>query len=376
MKNHIRWTLTALVSVTVLLSVGATAYAVDPGWGTPSGDIDSNTNNSYDITPPVNEHPSNSGNHYGGIVAPSIGGGHAGSLGGYDNSNGSSGGYVDRDNNSNDNQNNNDDSNNNNNQSNQNSQNNNSSSASSVSSTSSSSSSFSSSSHELSKPKEKPESRSKLRKFAKKTYKEQMAVLKNQNKQRVVVNNQKGAVQLHDAYLARKKEIKSGKIDKQTHDKYVEQQRSALQQALSQRLATLQTDYDNGQKSVKSQVKALDDTHKSDAQAMNLSDALANLDYQLGVKSNRAYTRYNRSVNELLAQTSQVKHGERSKQYAQAKSDYQDNLNAVDAVDPGTLRKQNKQRVKDLKSIYSQVQMDIDNGNIQHEDQIVKKLVG
>ena len=180
-KNHIRWTLTALASVTVLLSVGATAYAVDPGWGTPSGDIDSNTNNSYDITPPVNEHPSNSGNHYGGIVAPSIGGGHAGSLGGYDNSNGSSGGYVNRDNNSNDNQNNNDDSNNNN-QSNQISQNNNSSSASSVSLTSSSSSSSSSSSHESSKPKEKPESRSKLRKFAKKTYKEQMAVLKNQNK--------------------------------------------------------------------------------------------------------------------------------------------------------------------------------------------------
>lgn len=374
-KNHMRWTLTALASVTVLLSVGATAYAVDPGWGTPGGDIDSNPNSSYDITPPVNEHPSNSGNHYGGIVAPSIGGGHAGSLGGYDSSNGSSGGYVDRNNNSNDNQNNNDDSNNNN-QSNQSSQNNNSSSASSVSSTSSSSSSSSSSSHESSKPKEKPESRSKLRKFAKKTYKEQMAILKSQNKQRVVVNNQKGAVQLHDAYLARKKEIKSGKIDKQTHDKYVEQQRSALQQALSQRLATLQTDYDNGQKSVKSQVKALDDTHKSDSQAMNLSDALANLDYQLGVKSNRAYTRYNRSVNELLAQTSQVKHGERSKQYAQAKSDYQDNLNAVDAIDPGTLRKQNKQRVKDLKSIYSQVQMDIDNGNIQHEDQIVKKLVG
>lgn len=370
-----RWTLAALASVTVLLSVGATAYAVDPGWGTPGGDIDSNTNSSYDITPPVNEHPSNSGNHYGGIVAPSIGGGHAGSLGGYDSSNGSSGGYVDHNNNSSDNQSNNDDSNNNN-QSNQSSQNNNSSSASSVSSTSSSSSSSSSSSHESSKPKEKPESRSKLRKFAKKTYKEQMAILKNQNKQRVVVNNQKGAVQLHDAYLARKKEIKSGKIDKQTHDKYVEQQRSALQQALSQRLATLQTDYDNGQKSVKSQVKALDDTHKSDAQAMNLSDALANLDYQLGVKSNRAYTRYNRSVNELLAQTSQVKHGERSKQYAQAKSDYQDNLNAVDAIDPGTLRKQNKQRVKDLKSIYSQVQMDIDNGNIQHEDQIVKKLVG
>ena len=355
------------VSLTIgLAGLGMTAGAVDPGWNT--GDDISQTTSGYDdgtiSAPVINEggNTNNNNQNSSSVSAPIIGGGGAGSIGNSNNYRSSANNTSSNDNNNNDQS---DHQSNDNDQTHQNS-----------SSSSSSSSESSSESHNdnVHKGHVHHESKASLREFARESYKSTKAALRDQNKQRVLTNDAKGAEQLRSAYKSRLKQIRSGKVDKETRDKYVNQQKSALQQALSQRLAALQTDYDNGQRQVRREAEALPADHAHDKAAMQLDNALANLDYQLGQKSNRAYTRYNRSVNELLAQTAKVKHSERSKQRKQAKAEYQANLDAVDALDPVELKHANEQRLNHLKSLYQEIQDQIDNGEITRKDQIANKL--
>lgn len=360
--KYYRAGLLCALSLTIgLAGLEMTAGAVDPGWNT--GNDISQTTGGYDdgtiSAPVINEggNTNNNNQNSSSVSAPTIGGGGAGSIGNSNNYRPSTNNASNNDNNNNDQS---DHQSNDNDQNHQN-----------ASSSSSSSSESSSESH---KDNVHHESKASLREFARESYKSTKAALRDQNKQRVLTNDAKGAEQLRSAYKSRLKQIKSGKIDKETRDKYVNQQKSALQQALSQRLAALQTDYDNGQKQVRQEAKALPADHAHDKAAMQLDNALANLDYQLGQKSNRAYTRYNRSVNELLAQTAKVKHSERSKQRKQAKSEYQANLDAVDALDPIELKHANKQRLIHLKSLYQEIQDQIDNGEITKKDQISNKL--
>lgn len=369
--KYYRAGLLGALSLTIgLAGLSITAGAVDPGWNT--GNDISQTTGGYDdgtvSAPVINEGGNTNSNTQssGSISAPTIGGGDAGSVGNSNN-------YRPSTNNNNNNTSNND--NNNNDQSNHHLSNNDQDHHDELSSSSSSGDSSSESHKDNShKVHIHHESKASLRRFARDSYKSAKATLKDQNKQRVLTNDAKGTEQLRSAYKSRLKQIKSGKIDKKTRDEYVDQQKSALQQALSQRLAALQTDYDNGQKQVRQEVKNLPADHTHDKAAMQLDNALANLDYQLGQKSNRAYTRYNRSVNELLAQTAKVKHSERSKQRKQAKSEYQANLDAVDALDPIELKHANQQRLSHLKSLYQEIQDQIDNGEITRKDQIANKL--
>ena len=370
-QQYFKWYRAGFLCVTSLTLTLAgfclKAGAVDPGWNT--GDDISQTTGRYDdgtiSAPIINDSGTSSNNnqHSDSISAPVIGGGSAGSVGN-NSSYQSSSSSSDVDNSNSVNNSNNQKDNGQSNNANQ----------SDIRNESSSSSSSSQSSSESHKVVEHHESKANLKKFAKETYENSKQILKAQNDQRVATNNSKGANQLRSAYLSRLKQIRSGEIDKQTRDRYINQQKLALQQALSQRLAALQTDYDNGQKQVRAQVKSLPDDHAHDAEAMQLDNALANLDYQLGEKSNRAYTRYNRSVNELLAQTAKIKHSERSKQRRQAKSEYQANLNAVEALDPLELKQANRQRMRHLKSLYEQIDDQIDNGEITTKSQIANKL--
>lgn len=225
-------------------------------------------------------------------------------------------------------------------------------------------------------PKVAPKRYSKgdLTKFAKKQYKQSKKALKGLNQQRVDTNNQKGALELLKAYRLDLKKIKSGKISKQERASYITQQKMALQQALNERLGTLQRDYDQGQHQVSTEIKQLPDGHQYDKQAMALDGALKNLDYQLGHKSDLAYTRYNRAVNQLLVQTDNVKTSEKAQQKLKAKKSYQDNLNAVEAEDPNQLKRENHQRVSDLKDAYHEVLDGIDSGEYTTPKQIQKKL--
>lgn len=365
--KYYRAGLLCTVSLTIgLAGLGMTAGAVDPGWNT--GDDISQTTSGYDdgtiSAPVINEggNTNNNNQNSSSVSAPIIGGGGAGSIGNSNNYRSSANNTSSNDNNSNDQSDH---------QSNDDDQNHQNASSSSLSSSESNSESRKDNVHKV---HEHHESKASLREFARESYESTKAALRDQNKQRVLTNDAKGAEQLRSAYKSRLKQIRSGKIDKETRDKYVNQQKSSLQQALSQRLAALQTDYDNGQKQVRREAEALPADHAHDKAAMQLDNALANLDYQLGQKSNRVYTRYNRSVNELLAQTAKVKHSERSKQRKQAKAEYQANLDAVDALDPIELKHANKQRLNHLKSLYQEIQDQIDNGKITRKDQISNKL--
>lgn len=209
-------------------------------------------------------------------------------------------------------------------------------------------------------------SRSKLIKIANKRYKEQKRILKNRNQMRVMINNQKGAPQLRKSYLLALNKVKNHELTKKDAAGYVSQQKDILQRALSQRLATLQSEYDQNEKLVRDQVNALPDGHQYDKRAIALDDAMHNLDYQLGDKSNRAYDQYNRSVNQLMAQTQNVQDAEKKQFLNEAKTNYENNLAGSDAEDPVALKHDNQKREKQLKKAYQNVLEGINNGSIKY----------
>lgn len=209
-------------------------------------------------------------------------------------------------------------------------------------------------------------SKSKLVKIANKRYKEQRKVLKMRNQMRVAINNQKGAPQLRQSYLLALKKVRNHELTKKDAATYVSQQKDILQKALSQRLATLQSEYDQNEKLVRDQVNALPDGHQYDKRAIALDDAMHNLDYQLGDKSNRAYDQYNRSVNQLMAQTQNVQDAEKKQFLNEAKTNYENNLAGSDAEDPVALKHDNQKREKQLKKAYQNVLEGINNGSIKY----------
>lgn len=237
--------------------------------------------------------------------------------------------------------------------------------SSSSSSQSSSSSSSSSSIHQLSK--------NELMKYAKNAYKQKRVQVKAQNNQRVNDNNNKGAVELKDGYKEALKKIASGAVSKQERIDIINKQKDALQKALSKRLGNLQAQYAKDQAATSAQISSLKDDHSSDYEAMRLNSRLSELDYNLGVQSNRAYTRYNKAMAKLDDQGN-VKVKAKREQRRDAKTAYVNNLAAVDAVDPDALVKQNKHRLVVLKQNYNGVKAKINAGEIDSTNDVDKVL--
>lgn len=168
------------------------------------------------------------------------------------------------------------------------------------------------------------------------------------NKQRVLLNNQRGAIDLTNSYHQQVEIIKNKKITKAQRQAQLQGQVGVLQKALNTRLANLQNGYNGEVKQVRGQIDRLPADHQHDGNAIGLQDKLAQADYQLGKQSNQAYSRYNKAVAQLnKAQTSKKT---RQEQLAQAKQAYQDNLAANQAVAPKTLKKQNAKRLREAKA--------------------------
>lgn len=168
------------------------------------------------------------------------------------------------------------------------------------------------------------------------------------NKQRVLLNNQRGAIDLTNSYHQQVDIIKNKKITKAQRQAQLQGQVGVLQKALNTRLANLQNGYNGEVKDLRTQIDHLPANHQHDGAAIGLQDKLAQADYQLGKQSNQAYLRYNKAVAQLnKAQTSKKT---REEQLAQAKQAYNDNLAANQAVAPNILKKQNAKRLREAKA--------------------------
>lgn len=168
------------------------------------------------------------------------------------------------------------------------------------------------------------------------------------NKQRVLLNTQRGAIDLTNSYHQQVEIIKNKKITKAQRQAQLQGQVGVLQKALNTRLANLQNGYNGEVKDLRTQIDHLPANHQHDGDAIGLQDKLAQSDYQLGKQSNQAYSRYNKAVAQLnKAQTSKKT---REEQLAQAKQAYNDNLAANQAVAPKTLKKQNAKRLREAKA--------------------------
>ena len=245
--------------------------------------------------------------------------------------------------------------------------------SSSSSSAQSSSSSSQSSSNSLSSSSSHQLSKNELMKYAKNACKQKRAQVKAQNNQRVNDNNNKGAVELKDGYKEALKKIASGAVSKQERVDIINKQKDALQKALSKRLGNLQAQYAKDQAATSAQISSLKDDHSSDYEAMRLNSRLSELDYDLGVQSNRAYTRYNKAMTKLDDQGN-VRVKAKHEQRRDAKTAYIDNLATVDAVDPDVLVKQNKHRLVVLKKNYNDVKSKINAGEITSTNDVDKML--
>ena len=245
--------------------------------------------------------------------------------------------------------------------------------SSSSSSAQSTSSSSQSSSNSLSSSSSRQLSKNELLKYAKDTYKQKQVQVKAQNDERVIDNNDKGTVELKDGYKEALKRIASGAVSKQERIDIINKQKDALQKALSKRLGNLQAQYAKDQAATSAQISSLKDDHSSDYEAMRLNSRLSELDYNLGVQSNRAYTRYNKAMAKLDDQGN-VKVKAKREQRQDAKAVYVNNLAAVDAVDPDVLAKQNKHRLAVLKKNYNDVKAKINAGEIDSTSDVDKML--
>lgn len=186
----------------------------------------------------------------------------------------------------------------------------------------------------------------------------------SENKQLVTDNNNKGANELYAAYQTALKKIKSGKTTLQEREESVATQKSALQEALSARLNSLQDIHNQNVQVVQNKINVLPSDHAHDKEALKLQDQLTALDYDLSHNSNLAYTRYNNAVAKLNKQAEHVSVESKKDQRSDAKSTYLENLSAVRAQDPKSLNKQNAKKLSDLKSKYKSVKKMIKNKDI------------
>lgn len=203
-------------------------------------------------------------------------------------------------------------------------------------------------------------------------YSEKLATLLAANKQSVVDNNNKGANELYSAYQVALKNIKSGKTTLEEREASVATQKTALQEALSIRLNSLQDTYNQQVQIVQNEINQLPNDHAHDKVAISLQDKLASLDYQLSHDSNLAYTRYDKAVAKLNRQAARVPVKSKKEQRADAKTTYLENLAAVHAQDPKSLAKENSKKVSDLKSNYRKIKVLIKSNQISTPDDITK----
>lgn len=188
--------------------------------------------------------------------------------------------------------------------------------------------------------------------------------LVSENKQSMTDNNNKGANELYAAYQAALKNIKSGKTTLQEREQSVSTQKSALQEALSARLNSLQDTYNQQVQVVQDKINVLPGDHAHDNEAVKLQDQLTSLDYNLSHDSNLAYTRYNKAVAKLNKQAEHASVKSKKDQRADAKTTYLENLQAVHAQDPKSLNRENSKKLSDLKSKYKDVKKMIKNKDI------------
>lgn len=240
-----------------------------------------------------------------------------------------------------------------------------SSSSSSSSAVSSDSSSASSSSASASSEPEQTYSVDELLTYAEQVYQAGKSALIKANAKRVTDNNNKGAKELRRAYDLALKDVKSGKTTQAEREASVSTQKTTLQEALSERLGSLQREYDANVAQVQSQINALPDGHEYDAQAITLQNKLYTLDYELSAASDKAYTRHNKAVAKLDAVAAKASVESKAQQKADAKSTYQANLKSVAAVDPKKLTKQNVARLSDYYDNYLALKSQINDGSIK-----------
>lgn len=241
------------------------------------------------------------------------------------------------------------------------------------SSSSSASSSSSSSSASSSIKKTRTYTKHELKQYLSQDYKKRHDQLVQDNQARIDANNNKGAQELYAGYKQALKKIKAGVVTKEERASVIANQKDALQQALSKRLGSLQAGYSRDQVQTQGAISALPDSHASDEDAMKLNSRLSELDYQLGVNSNRAYTRYNRAMAKLENRAN-VRVKAKNAQKRDAKQAYLDNLSAVDAQDPAVLKRENANRLKHLKSNKESVKSAIETGVVKTPRQVDEQL--
>lgn len=214
-------------------------------------------------------------------------------------------------------------------------------------------SSSSSSSSKKTSESSKSYSHDELVDYAKKAGQDLVKKVKADNQLRSQVNHDKGADDLKAAYLAQRATIKKSKISNTQKQQMIATQKAALQKALNQRLGSLQNVHDQTVDALSKQITALPDGHSYDKQALILQSQLANADYQLGADSNKAYDRYNRSLDALT--TSQTSSKTKHEQLQNAHNDYRGNLAALNAIDPDELNRDNRSRLKQAKQLAKKV---------------------
>lgn len=248
------------------------------------------------------------------------------------------------------------------------------SSSSSSSSAVSSDSSSASSSSASSEP-EQTYSADELLTYAEQVYQAGKSALIKANAKRVTDNNNKGAKELRRAYDLALKDVKSGKTTQAEREASVSTQKTTLQEALSERLGSLQREYDANVAQVQSQINALPDGHEYDAQAITSQNKLYTLDYELSAASDKAYTRHNKAVAKLDAVAAKASVESKAQQKADAKSTYQANLKSVAAVDPKKLTKQNMARLSDYYDNYLALKSQINDGSIKTKSVVDTALI-
>lgn len=215
-------------------------------------------------------------------------------------------------------------------------------------------------------------SKSELLAYLKRVYDYKLNEVNDANKQRILENNNKGALELQNAYKKLLKEIKSGKVTKEERQKLIESQKSSLQKVLSQRLNSLYDVYNQQVEQVRDELNKLDDNHNSNSKAIELDSKLVSLDYNLSVDSQKAYKHYDKELDKLNEQVKDQPVKSKKQQRIDAKNSYNANLNAISAMDPDVLEKDNKNRLKSVDELNKRVKSKIESGELSTPSEIDK----
>lgn len=213
-----------------------------------------------------------------------------------------------------------------------------------------------------------------LREVLDKAYAEAKARLADNNAQRVKTNDANGASKLLAAYHQARADIKSGHRSRQDQQEQLTKQKTALQQALSDRLAQLQQQHDQAVQQTGQAVNQLADDHHSDADAIGLQDQLFYADYNLGKDSQKAYRHYDQSLTALGQRTKRQVHKSKAQLLKEAKQGYAMNLRAVGCQDPHQLDRANAKRVRNLHRVARDLASQIDDGKITQPSQLTYAL--